>query len=90
MKREKYCCVLALLDDVDVWTFETNDGRSLMKSIDWITPYATGAQKWPYGEKVPHPISWTSMFEVGVRSSAEVAPDDYCISKNGLAVISYL
>ena len=28
---------------VDVWGFTTSDGRSLMKSIEWLTPYATGA-----------------------------------------------
>jgi hypothetical protein len=33
---------------VDLWHFETKDGRSMRKALDWMIPYATGEQKWPY------------------------------------------
>jgi hypothetical protein len=33
---------------VDLWAFETKDGRSLRKALDYLTPYVTGQKKWPY------------------------------------------
>jgi hypothetical protein len=33
---------------VDLWHFETKDGRGIRKALDWLIPYATGAKKWPY------------------------------------------
>jgi hypothetical protein len=40
---------LATLGDrvgVDLWHFETKDGRGIRKALDWLIPYATGAKKW--------------------------------------------
>jgi hypothetical protein len=34
--------------DVDLWSFETKDGRSIRKALDWLIPYATGEKKWAY------------------------------------------
>jgi hypothetical protein len=42
---------LATLGDrvgVDLWHFETNDGRSIRKALDWLIPYATGEKKWEH------------------------------------------
>jgi hypothetical protein len=42
---------LATLGDrvgVDLWHFETADGRSIRKALDWLVPYATGEQKWTF------------------------------------------
>jgi Alginate lyase len=33
---------------VDLWAFETKDGRSMRKALDYLTPYVTGEKKWPY------------------------------------------
>jgi hypothetical protein len=33
---------------VDLWHFQTKDGRGIRKALDWLIPYATGAKKWPY------------------------------------------
>ena len=40
---------LATLGDhvgVDLWHYETKDGRGIRKTLDWLTPYATGEKKW--------------------------------------------
>src|SRR5262249_4060033 len=42
---------LATLGDrvgVDLWRFETKDGRGIRKALDWLIPFATGEKKWPY------------------------------------------
>jgi hypothetical protein len=33
---------------IDLWHFETPDGRGIRKAIDWIVPYYEGARKWEY------------------------------------------
>ncbi|ORX91707.1 chondroitin AC/alginate lyase [Basidiobolus meristosporus CBS 931.73] len=33
---------------VDLWHFETSDGRSIRKAIDYLLPYARDPQKWPF------------------------------------------
>jgi len=42
---------LASLGDkagVDLWHFQTTDGRSLLKALEFMAPYADRAKKWPY------------------------------------------
>jgi hypothetical protein len=31
---------------VDLWRYETKDGRGIRKTLDWLVPYATGEKKW--------------------------------------------
>jgi hypothetical protein len=33
---------------VDLWSFQTDDGRSIRKALDWLIPYATGEKKWQH------------------------------------------
>ena len=35
---------------VDLWKFETKDGRSVRKALDFLTPIAIGGKKWQYQE----------------------------------------
>jgi hypothetical protein len=31
---------------IDLWNYQTEDGRSIRKALDWMAPYAVGEQKW--------------------------------------------
>jgi hypothetical protein len=33
---------------VDFWGYQTADGRSIRKALDWVLPYSTGEKKWLY------------------------------------------
>ena len=33
---------------VDLWHFETPDGRSIRKALDWLVPFALGHKKWQH------------------------------------------
>ena len=35
---------------VDLWSFQTTDGRSIRKALEFRTPVALGERKWPYPE----------------------------------------
>jgi hypothetical protein len=32
--------------DVDLWAYESSDGRSIRKALDWLVPAASGQQPW--------------------------------------------
>ena len=34
--------------DVDLWNFETSDGRGIRRALEWLIPYALGEQKWTH------------------------------------------
>jgi hypothetical protein len=38
---------------IDLWNFETRDGRSIRKAVDFLLPYAVGKKKWTHQQIVP-------------------------------------
>ena len=48
--------VLARLGEqfgIDLWNYQSADGRSLMKALEFLTPYADPENKWPYQQIAP-------------------------------------
>jgi hypothetical protein len=41
---------------VDLWKYETTNGKSLKKAFEWILPYASGEKQWTH-EQI-EPIDW--------------------------------
>jgi hypothetical protein len=33
---------------IDLWHFSTEDGRSIQRALDWLLPYYSGEEDWPY------------------------------------------
>jgi hypothetical protein len=33
---------------VDLWAYETKDGRSIRRAVEYLYPYATGDRQWTY------------------------------------------
>ena len=45
---------------VDLWSYETRDGRSIRKALEFLKPFASGEKKWTYqqlGEWPPQILS---------------------------------
>ena len=52
---------------VDLWNFETRDGRSIDKALDYLIPFALKEKKWPYRQ--PGEFSGRDLFPL-IRQAA--------------------
>jgi len=58
---------------IDLWNFQTRDGRSIRKALDFLTPVAVGKQKWAYQE-IEGGVKPESLFPL-MRRAAQVYHD---------------
>jgi hypothetical protein len=59
---------------VDLWHFETKDGRSICKALDYLAPFATREKKWPHQQLG----GWSPAgFAPLVRQAAQHFPERY-------------
>lgn len=48
--------------DVDLWRYESDDGKSLLKALDYMVTYATGNVKWPHPSQGQEIARLTNLF----------------------------
>lgn len=59
--------------DVDLWNFQTADGRSIRQAIDFLLPFAAGEKKWSYQQLG----GWTpGGFSSILRQATQKYPDE--------------
>ena len=69
---------LALLGErvgVDLWNYQTADGRGLRKAIDYLAPFALGESKWSYQQLGEWPPQM--LFPVLRRAAAKYQDDKF-------------
>ena len=60
---------------VDLWRYESQDGRSIRKALDFLAQYANPDKKWPYQQIAPSPPA--SLFPLLRRASIAYKTDRY-------------
>jgi hypothetical protein len=60
---------------VDLWNFQTHDGRSIRKALDFLTPIAVGDKKWQYEELGG--VKGESLFPLMRRAAAVYHDKEY-------------
>jgi hypothetical protein len=56
---------------MDLWHFETPDGRSLRQSLSFLAPYADHKKVWPFPDLSPTPTLLISVLEQGASVYGE-------------------
>jgi hypothetical protein len=44
---------------VDLWNFETRDGKSIKKAFDWLVPFVKNEKEWTYQQIKPRTYDQT-------------------------------
>lgn len=70
---------------MDLWHFQTSDGRSLRKALDFMAPYANPAHAWPYKEIGGGP-NRTSLAVLLLRAAPEYPDAHYETMLSGIPV----
>jgi Alginate lyase len=53
--------ILASKAGFDIWHYQTNDGKSIQKGLDWLLPFAMGEKKWTYQQIKPY-AEWDKLY----------------------------
>ena len=51
-------CQLLSTGGDNLWNYQTPDGRSIRKGIEWLYPYIKDKDKWPYAHDVMYWDKW--------------------------------
>ena len=60
---------------VDLWHYETRDGRSIRRALEYLYPFAVGEQKWPYQQLGDWPPQ--SLFPLLRRAAARYGDEKF-------------
>ncbi len=60
---------------VDLWNYQTKDGRSIRRALEYLYPFAIGEQKWTYQQLGEWPPQ--SLFPLLRRASAHFKDDRF-------------
>jgi len=52
---------------VDIWNYQTKDGKSIKNALDWLLPYALGEKDWTYQQI--HPYKRGELFPIVLQAS---------------------
>ena len=77
LRAEMNLADLGRVAGVDLWHYETADGRSILKAVEFMAPYADPGLKWPYQQI--HKASPGDLEELLQRAAVEF-PDNKTIS----------
>jgi hypothetical protein len=70
--------LLATLGDhtgVDLWSYQSKDGRNIRRALDWILPYSAGEKTWPYQQIEPYNPG--DLLPALLRAAAHYPDGDY-------------
>ncbi|WP_317040274.1 alginate lyase family protein [Pedobacter insulae] len=51
-------CQILSVDGNNLWTYQTEDGRSIKKGIEFLYPFVADKDKWPFKKDVMHWENW--------------------------------
>jgi hypothetical protein len=69
---------LALLAErvgIDLWNYQTSDGRGIGKALDFLVPFLMGKEKWPYPQISP--ISYANASSLYLQAGAKFNNQQY-------------
>ena len=77
MNLDGFFCLAQMGDKVgvDLWSYESTDGRSIKKALDFLAPYADSSKKWPY--KQISSYSGAQLFSLLRRSAIAYEDERY-------------
>ncbi len=66
--------------DVDLWNYQTKDGRSIRRALEYLCPFATGDQKWTYPEL--HGFEGKSLFPLMRRAAGHYRDENFTLQQS--------